>query len=115
MTMCKSILASVLSLSLLLSPFTYGTVESYAREAQPQDVSAGQAAPLIPNDQLDSLVAPIALYPDPLLCQVLVASTYPLEIIQLQQWIQKNSSLTGDALTAAVCRSKLFSFVDFRT
>jgi len=39
----------------------------------------------IPNDQLDSLVAPIALYPDPLLAQVLAASTYPLEIIQLQQ------------------------------
>src|SRR6516162_7301071 len=37
----------------------------------------------IPQDQLDSLVAPIALYPDPLVSQVLVASTYPLEIIQL--------------------------------
>lgn len=43
-----------------------------------------QSAPKIPPDQLDSLVAPIALYPDPLLSQVLVASTYPLEIIQLQ-------------------------------
>jgi uncharacterized protein DUF3300 len=102
MTMYKSILASVLSLSLLFGPFSYGTVEVYARQAQPQDVSAEQAAPLIPNDQLDSLVAPIALYPDPLLSQVLVASTYPLEIIQLQQWIQKNSSLKGDDLTNAV-------------
>jgi hypothetical protein len=43
--------------------------------------------PKIPNDQLDSLVAPIALYPDPLLSQVLVAATYPLELIQLQQWL----------------------------
>jgi Protein of unknown function (DUF3300) len=100
--MHKSILAGVLSLGLLLGPFSYGTVEGYARLPQPQDVPAGQAAPLIPNDQLDSLIAPIALYPDPLLSQVLVASTYPLEIIQLQQWIQKNSSLTGDALTNAV-------------
>jgi len=42
----------------------------------------------IPADQLDALVAPIALYPDPLLSQVLVASTYPLEIVQLHQWLQ---------------------------
>ena len=44
----------------------------------------------IPADQLDALVAPIALYPDPLLSQTLVASTYPLEIIQLQQWLERN-------------------------
>ena len=45
-----------------------------------------QEAKITP-DQLDSLVAPIALYPDPLLAQVLAASTYPLELIQLQQWL----------------------------
>jgi hypothetical protein len=38
---------------------------------------------------LDSLVAPIALYPDPLLSQVLVSSTYPLELVQLQMWLEK--------------------------
>ncbi|HZZ14402.1 MAG TPA: DUF3300 domain-containing protein, partial [Candidatus Sulfotelmatobacter sp.] len=38
----------------------------------------------LPADQLDSLVAPIALYPDPLLAQTLAASTYPLEVMQLQ-------------------------------
>ncbi len=54
------------------------------------------------NDQLDSLVAPIALYPDPLLSQTLVASTYPLEIIQLQQWLEKNKGLKDQALTDAV-------------
>ena len=41
----------------------------------------------IPIEQLESLVAPIALYPDPLLAQTLAASTYPLEIVQLQQWL----------------------------
>ena len=50
----------------------------------------------IPSDQLDSLVAPIALYPDNLLSQTLVASTYPLEIIQLQQWLDKNQNLASD-------------------
>jgi hypothetical protein len=66
--------------------------------AFPQEKAAAQ----IPPDQLDSLVAPIALYPDPMLSQVLVASTYPLEIVQLQQWLEKNKNLKDKALTDAV-------------
>jgi hypothetical protein len=58
----------------------------------------------IPSDQLDSLVAPIALYPDPLLAQTLAASTYPLEIIQLQQWLEKNKNLKDKALADAVAK-----------
>jgi hypothetical protein len=50
----------------------------------------------IPADQLDALVAPIALYPDNLLSQTLVASTYPLEIVQLQQWLDKNQDLASN-------------------
>ncbi len=60
------------------------------------------AAAKIPNDQLDSLVAPIALYPDPLLSQILVASTYPLEVVQLSQWMQKNSKMGQDKMIEAV-------------
>jgi hypothetical protein len=56
----------------------------------------------IPNDELDSLVAPIALYPDPLLAQVLAASTYPLELVQLQQWLEKHKDLKDKALADAV-------------
>src|ERR1035438_1961030 len=52
-------------------------------------------------DQLDDLVAPIALYPDPLLSQVLVATTYPLELVQAYQWVQKNPGMSGPALTQA--------------
>jgi hypothetical protein len=63
-----------------------------------------QPAGKIPADQLDSLVAPIALYPDPMLAQVLAASTYPLEIMQLQQWLQKNSTLKDKALADAVMK-----------
>ena len=51
---------------------------------------------------MDSLVAPIALYPDPMLAQVLAASTYPLEIIQLQQWLTKHKDLKDKALADAV-------------
>ena len=64
--------------------------------------SAKNQAAKIPPEQLDSLVAPIALYPDPMLAQVLAASTYPLEIIQLQQWLENNKSLKDKALADAV-------------
>src|SRR5438874_9764315 len=58
----------------------------------------------IPPDQLDSLVAPMALYSDPLLAQTLAASTYPLEIIQLQQWMERNKNLKDKALADAVAK-----------
>ncbi len=57
-----------------------------------------EVAEKLTNDQLDSLVAPVALYPDPLLAQCLVASTYPIDVVAAQQWLDKNSSLKGDAL-----------------
>jgi len=71
-----------------------------------QDQPAGPPAPPPPDqaltpDQLNDLVAPIALYPDPLLSQLLVAATYPLEVVQAYQWMQRNPGLTGPALTQA--------------
>ena len=54
--------------------------------------------------QIEALVAPIALYPDPLLAQTLVASTYPLEIIQLQQWMAKHPGLKDKALADSVAK-----------
>jgi hypothetical protein len=60
-----------------------------------------EQAPKIPADQLDSLVAPVALYADPLLAQVLAASTYPLELIQLKQWLDQNKNLKDKALVDA--------------
>src|SRR6202790_4121075 len=59
------------------------------------------AAPL-PQRELDALVAPIALYPDDLLAQVLMASTYPLEIVMAARFVQQSPSLTGDALDQAL-------------
>jgi hypothetical protein len=52
-------------------------------------------------DQLDDLVAPIALYPDPLVSQILVATTYPLEVVEAYQWMGRNPGLSGPALTQA--------------
>jgi hypothetical protein len=79
-----------------------GSTAVLAQQAESQVMTTTKEAPKIPNDQLDSLVAPIALYPDQLLSQTLVASTYPLEIIQLQQWMEKNKNLKDKALASAV-------------
>src|SRR5690242_4796408 len=55
---------------------------------------------LLKPAELDQLVAPIALYPDPLLAQVLIAATYPLEVVQAERWVAGNKNLKGDQLKA---------------
>jgi hypothetical protein len=81
---------------------------AFAQQAQSQvmntTTSDTEEAPKLPSGELDSLVAPIALYPDQLLAQTLAASTYPLEIIQLQQWMDRNKNLQGKALADAVAK-----------
>ncbi len=52
--------------------------------------------------QLEQILAPVALYPDDVLAQILIASTYPLEIVQADRWAKQNSGLKGDKLTAAL-------------
>ena len=59
-----------------------------------QPPQAAQQSP----EQLQQLVAPIALYPDPLIGQILAAATYPSEVVDAQQWMQQHQGLTGDAL-----------------
>ena len=54
------------------------------------------------QEQLDQLLAPVALYPDDLLTQLLMASTYPLEIAKANSWVRQNKDLKGDALTKAL-------------
>ncbi len=73
--------------------------------AAPQQAPAEEQKPkLKAPEQLDSLVAPVALYPDPLLAQVLAASTYPLEVVQVQRWLKSNSTLKGEELTKAAAK-----------
>src|SRR6516225_2392231 len=57
---------------------------------------------LLKPEELDQLVAPIALYPDPLLAEVLMASAYPLDIVEAERWLQANKKLKGDELKAAL-------------
>jgi len=94
----RNTLAIVCTIGLLPGEAPAYTLTSPSAQAS----STQDQAAKIPPDQLDSLVAPIALYPDQLLAQTLAASTYPLEIIQLQQWLTKNPGLKDKALADAV-------------
>jgi hypothetical protein len=91
-----------------------GDTNSQAPSSAPAQAPSGAPAqppsgsPLPASDQpalkpaeLDGLVAPIALYPDPLLANVLMASTYPLEVVQAERWVNQNKDLKEDALKAA--------------
>jgi hypothetical protein len=62
----------------------------------------GPAAPAFKGEEVEALVAPIALYPDALLAQVLMASTYPLEVVQAARWAKANSNVKGQAAVKAV-------------
>jgi hypothetical protein len=76
--------------------------ENIQTQVDNQGTKLAQPEPNLSSEQLASLVGPVALYPDPLLIQVLAASTYPLEIIQLKQWLGKNKNLKDKALAEAV-------------
>jgi hypothetical protein len=72
--------------------------------AMAQTPSSAAHAPndgLLKPEQIEALVSPIALYPDSLLSTVLMAATYPLEVVQAERWLAHNKSLSGDALKAA--------------
>src|SRR5262245_24048919 len=89
------VLICVLTLALASVPqllHAAETAEPQAAEAQPQ---------LLDQAALDQLVAPIALYPDTLLAQVLMASTYPLEVVQAARWQAANKKLKEDKLQQA--------------
>jgi hypothetical protein len=72
--------------------------------AAPPGAFAQQSAgpPTFKQEELDQVLAPIALYPDSLVSQILMASTYPLEIVQADRFAQQNKTLKGEALTKAL-------------
>src|SRR6516162_4841968 len=86
---------SLIALLLLLVP----AIATAQTLSSPAPTSSDQ---LLKPEQLAALVSPIALYPDSLLSTVLMASTYPLEIVQAERWLTQNKNLSGDALKTAV-------------
>jgi Protein of unknown function (DUF3300) len=93
--MISAMMRSLLFALLLLVPIT--------ALAQTPDTIASKSNLLKP-EELDQLVAPIALYPDPLLAEVLMASAYPLDIVQAERWLQSHKNLKGDQLKAALAK-----------
>src|ERR1700691_5838821 len=68
----------------------------------PSQPASAPSQQLLTAGQLDALVAPIALYPDALLSEILMAATYPREVVEADRWANANKSLQGDALKAAI-------------
>src|SRR3984957_5877005 len=94
----------MLGLCTLLTAALFGQDSPPAPDQPGQVLQPGQLPPSAPPlnpQQLQDLVAPIALYPDNLLSQILAASTYPIEIVEAQQWLQQNRNLKGQALMDA--------------
>jgi hypothetical protein len=95
--------------SLLTGVVSFMSVMTGCKSAEPtapqsQAAAPAQGAPVIPPAQqmsVDDLVAPIALYPDQLLAQILTASTNPQEVLDGGNWLLQNQNLKGDALTNA--------------
>jgi Protein of unknown function (DUF3300) len=81
---------------------------SFGQDAPPADqpplqpgteqAPAPPPAPPLTEQQLENLLAPVALYPDTLLSEILAASTYPIEVVEAQQWLEKNKHLKGQKL-----------------
>jgi uncharacterized membrane protein YgcG len=97
----KQILVSLLSLGLLIATWPLSVSAYQDAQAPPQDAPAPPYAQQSPA-QLQQLVAPIALYPDSLVAQILAASTFPEQVVQADRWVQANPDLKGDALGQAV-------------
>ncbi|WP_295487271.1 DUF3300 domain-containing protein [Accumulibacter sp.] len=88
------------SLMLALSP----AMAQQAQPTSPPASSADPAAKTFSQENLDRLLAPIALYPDALLAQILMASTYPLEVVEAARWSKANAKVNGKALEDAMAK-----------
>jgi len=92
-TFLRIILVMALCMNLAVPP---GLIAQEAKEE-----AAKEEGPAFRPEEIDQIVAPIALYPDNLLAQTLAASTYPLEIVQAARFVQQNKELKGEKLMAA--------------
>jgi len=97
------ILGSLLSLALLFATLPQNLWAHQDQDAEaPAQPAAAPAYTLQTAEQLQQLVAPIALYPDSLVAQVLAASTFPEQVVEADRWVQANPDLKGDDLGKAV-------------
>src|ERR1700757_5047962 len=93
MLRCRNVL---LALAILAASAVGAAAQQGATAPSPSPSQPDQT--LLKPEQLEALVAPIALYPDALLANMLAAATYPLEVVEADRWIKENKNLKGDAL-----------------
>jgi hypothetical protein len=99
----KSLIAVMLSLALALPAPAQTPAPATAPPQSAQAPSAAtSAAKTFSQEELDQLLAPVALYPDALLAQVLMASTYPLDVVSAARWVKANPGLKDKALEDAL-------------
>ncbi len=94
-------MTSYLMRLLLIGLFVALAPAADAQTQPAQSLPASTSAVPLKAEELDQLVAPIALYPDALLANVLMASTYPLEVVEASRWADANKNLKGEALKSA--------------
>jgi hypothetical protein len=92
---------ALLGVLLVLMAAPPGALAQFPPPGPPPPPGA-PAPPTFSPEELDQLLAPIALYPDALLAQILMASTYPLEVVQAARWVQANPNVKGPQLEAAM-------------
>jgi len=98
----KALLAFALFVATPVAATAQTTDTSTSPPAQSPPAQPEPSQPLLKPEQLDALAAPIALYPDVLLVNVLAASTYPLEVVQADRWVSEHKNLKGDGLKKEV-------------
>ena len=96
MRVLTSLIASVLAFALVTA------VPGQVQPAAPASPAPTSTAKTFSQQELDQLLAPIALYPDALLAQILMASTYPLDVVLAERWVKANPSLKDKALQDAL-------------
>src|SRR6202035_849956 len=94
-------LALLMAIPVPVSAQTADNPPASSSQAQPES-RPPPGAELLKPEQLEALVAPIALYPDALLANMLAAATYPLEVVEADRFVKENKNLKGDTLKAAV-------------
>src|ERR1022692_1484062 len=93
---CRKLVVNMLRV-LVAGCLAIGMLATATADVQPADAPRDYS-----QDELDQLLAPIALYPDQLLTQILIAATYPLEVVEAARFVQQNPTLTGEQLDQAL-------------
>jgi hypothetical protein len=101
-TRLRHIGSLVLSSTVMLAATTFAQAPLPAPQQPPPAAGPSQQPPSFPAQELDRIVSPVALYPDPLLAQVLAAATFSADVPDAAKWADEHHYLNGQALTSAI-------------